>query len=1155
MSSFIHLHVHSEYSLLDSPVKIQSLIEKTQALQMPAIALTDHGNILGAVHFYKTARQADVKPIIGAEMYVAFGSRLEKPRKEREEGNYHHLVLLVKNAEGYRNLSQLISHSYQDGFYRKPRIDKELLHTHTQGLVALSACIQGEVPFYFLHHQDEKAYDCARWYREVFGDDYYIEVQNHGLPRQLAVLDKLKTLSRDLSIPLVITNDVHYIEQEDADAREVLICIQTNHLLSDSDRPMKKETEEMYLKSAGEMKTLFPDDSPALDITMDIAAKCNYSFKLGTYYLPEFKVDKGKTVDQVFREICEQGFDALKPEFSRSRYPLTVYEKRLTYEMDKIIEMGFPGYFLIVWDIIQFAKTRKIPVGPGRGSVVGSLVAYVMGITSIDPLKYNLIFERFLNPERISLPDIDIDFDTDHRDQVIQYIRKTYGDDNVAQIVTFGRMKTKLAIRDIGRVLDIKLSLVDKLAKALPDHTKGILTEYQQNQDFQKQLKLLPQKQVDQLIGFAAKLENTVRHTSMHAAGVVIAPRELSEFLPLYKAKGNIVTQFEKDEVEEIGLLKMDILGLKTLTILRRILEEIKEREGVEIDINNLPLDDPATFQVFQNGETDGIFQFESPGMRQFLKRSHPTKIEDLIVLNGLYRPGPLESGMAERYIKRKRNEEPTEFLFEEIRETLQDTYGIIVFQEQVMQISQIIAGFSMAKADQMRKIMGKKLTDEIQKMEKDFIRGGVQNGHPRAKLKELFSQIETFAGYGFNKSHSAAYTHIAYQTAYLKAHYLNYFMCANLTNESSKTTTDSKIVQYISQCKKHGIRILPPSINRSYENFVPESGGTIRFGLKGLKNVGESAIRSILSEREKNGPFKDLGDFVTRIDLCKVNKAVLESLVKAGGLDDFGYHRSVLYSSVEDFIHQGDAIRKLRARGRQSLFGEQDFLKTITIPQDQAEMEEWPDDQIVQYEREISGIYLSYNPVEKFEHELKRIANCTSARLGDFNGDSVRLGGVFTQIKELTARKNKKKYGELFFEDLTGRVKILAFNQIWKDYRDKIAIDKPFFIVASLKRSDQETVLFLESAVPFEEYLQKKAEAVIIHFPSHLITRRFIRDLKKALEKNRASTPYRIYIQTGDQKQVVLNPLEEQGGLDPTLAMKKEIEELTGENSVEIIY
>jgi DNA polymerase-3 subunit alpha len=751
------------------------------------------------------------------------------------------------------------------------------------------------------------------------------------------------------------------------------------------------------------------------------------------------------------------------------------------------------------------------------------------------------------------MPDIDIDFDTEHRDEVIEYIKDKYGHESVAQIVTFGKMKTKLAIRDIGRVLDIKLNLVDKLVKTLPDTIKSLETEIRNNKDFKEQLKHLPKS--NQLIDFALKLENTVRHTGMHAAGVVIAPRKLPYFLPLYKAKGNIVTQFEKDEVEEIGLLKMDILGLKTLTILKKILKEIKEHEGVDLDLDNLPLDDRETYKVFQKGETDGIFQFESPGMRQFLKRSHPDKIEDLIVLNGLYRPGPLESGMAEIYIKRKRGEEKTDYLFPEMKEILKDTFGIIVFQEQVMKISQVISGFTMGKADEMRKIMGKKLEHKIKEVEVNFIKGGIKNKHNKKKLEDLFSQIKTFARYGFNKSHSAAYAHIAFQTAYLKAHYLTHFMCANLTNESTKPSTDSKIVQYISECKKAKIKILPPNINKSFTNFIPETKTAIRFGLRGLKNVGEAALLSIITERKKHGPYKDLSGFIKRIDLNKVNKAVLESLIKAGALDDFKFNRSVLFASVEYIISQAEAINKHKNQNQRSLFGEDNIFNRINIPEENLKLHEWSNEKIIQHEREISGIYLSYNPIEKYEYELKRICNTTINSLPEFNGEIARIGGVFTKIKELTAKKNNKKYGELFFEDLTGRIKILAFNNTWQTCREIIEIDKPFFLITTLKKSDKEAVLFLNEAIPFEEYLNKKAAGIVIKFPSHLIDNNFIANLKQAIHNNRASTPFRIYIQTPDNQQVVLNPSALSAGLSPTLIMKKEIEQITGNNTVEIVY
>ena len=802
MNSFIHLHLHSEFSLLDSNLKIPDLIAKANKLNMPAIAMTDHGNILGAVNFYKNATKKGIKPIVGSELYIAENSRFSKPNRKKGEINYHHLVALVKNKQGYRNLCELITEAYLEGFYRKPRIDKEILEKYKDGLIILSACIQGEIPYNLLHNREEKAYDSARWYRETFKDDYYLEMQDHGLSEQLEVIPKLQQMSSDLSIPLVATNDVHYLEKEDSDAREILICLQTGNVLSDPDRPMKKQTSEMYLKSTREMNELFSDIPEAISTTFDIAAKCNFEFKLGELSLPTFKVPEEITIDGYFEKICLEGFEKLRDSLADKKDNINIYEKRLKYEIDKIREMGFPGYFLIVWDIIKFSKDNNIPVGPGRGSVVGSLVAYVMGITNVDPLEYDLLFERFLNPERISMPDIDLDFETERRGEVIDYIREKYGKENTAQIVTFGKMKAKMAIRDIGRVLELPLSDVNQIAKMIQDGPKVELKkEIDSNSELRDAIKQKPERK--KLIEFALKLENNVRHTSMHAAAVVIAPRKMTEFMPLYKTKDDIVTQFEKDEVEEVGLLKMDILGLNTLTIIKNILDEIYDVEKIKIDLDSISLNDEKTYKVFQAGKTDGIFQFESSGMRDFLKRSKPERIEDLIALNALYRPGPLNSGMAESYVKRKIGKEKVAYIFPELESILKDTYGVIVYQEQVMQISVTLAGFSLGRADEMRKVMGKKLEHKLPALEVAFVTGAVKKGFNKKKSEKIFSQMKEFAQYGFNKSHSTAYGFIAYQTAYLKAHFPVYFMAAHLTSESSKAAKGSKIIQYISESKK----------------------------------------------------------------------------------------------------------------------------------------------------------------------------------------------------------------------------------------------------------------------------------------------------------------------------------------------------------------
>lgn len=1153
MRSYIHLHLHSEFSLLDSNLKIPALIRKVKDLNMPAIALTDHGNILGAVNFYKEAKQYDIKPIIGAELYLAAGSRFEKPSKN--EINYHHLIVLVKNLQGYKNLSELITLSFLEGFYRKPRIDKDILKKHHEGLIVLSACIKGEIPQYFLLGKDEMAIEATRWYRELFKDDFYIEIQNHFLKEQIEVLPKLIQLSKDESIPMVATNDVHYLTPEDAEAREILICLQTNDVLSNSERPMKMDTSEMYLKSTKEMVELFPQLPESIDATLDIAAKCNFDFKLGEYFLPNFHVPDHLKIDDYFESICQDGFEKIKNKLDLRRFGLQTYQSRLDYEIEKIREMGFPGYFLIVWDIVAFAKQRGIFIGPGRGSVVGSLVAYVMGITSIDPLKYDLIFERFLNPDRISLPDIDIDFDPERRDEVIDYIREKYGRDNVAQIVTFGKMKAKMAIRDIGRVLEIPLTDVDKLAKLIPDGPKVFLKkEIESNPELQKEISRAPENK--KLIDFALKLENTVRHTSMHAAGVVIAPRKLTEFMPLYKTKDEITTQFEKDEVEEIGLLKMDILGLKTLTIIKNILRSVNEIEKANLDIDNINLNDKKTFKIFKDGDTDGIFQFESSGMREYLKKSKPDKIEDLIVLNALYRPGPLGSGMADQYVNRKLGKEKISFIFPELEEILKDTYGIIIFQEQVMQISVRIAGFSMSKADELRKVMGKKLTHKLPGLEKEFMSGAIKRGYNRKKLEALFSQMSTFAEYGFNKSHSTAYAFLAYQTAYLKAHFPVYFMSAHLTSEAEKTTTSSKIIQYISESKKMGITILPPDINKSQEIFTAEAGSSIRFGLRGLKNVGETAIRSILKARQEGGPFKNYPGFISRIDLTKVNKAVIESLIKSGAMDTFGIPRRALFENVEEVIKQASILEKSRHQNQMLLFSEKETGMGISIPKESLQNPEWGENIIIQGEKEITGIYISHNPIEKFRNEIQKVSNTTISQIeaNEFSSELVKLGGVVTQYKQ---RKSKKGefYGEMYFEDLTGRIKVLTFKDKWENLKKSIKLDFPYFLEGRLPlRDEKEVNIYLENMVELEVFLRKKARKIIIKIDYSQLNKAFTEKLNTLIERNRDDVPYLIVIGRKDGYRTIVTPGEKEG-LKPTLSMKKDLENLIGENSVEIIY
>jgi DNA polymerase-3 subunit alpha len=1155
MKSFIHLHLHSEYSLLDSTLKIDDLLKKALAFQMPAVALTDHGSILGAVNFYKKALQSEIKPIIGSELYLAPRSRFDKPNRREDELNYFHLLVLVKNDQGYRNLCELITASFLEGFYRKPRIDKELLEKYKDGLLVMSSCIQGEVPHHLLRGREDKAVEAARWYQEVFKDNFFLEIQNHGLPEQLQVLPQLTDMANKLSIPLVASNDVHYLTKEDADAREILICLQTGDVISNTERAMKMESEQMYFKSSEEMAQLFAHIPDCLDNTFEIASRCNFEFKLKKYFLPNFKVPGKLPIDDYFEKICLEGFERIKHQYlakaKHLKHSHEEYQKRLLYEIEKIREMGFPGYFLIVWDIIRFAKESDIPVGPGRGSVVGSLVAFVMGITNIDPLEYDLIFERFLNPERVSLPDIDIDFDGERRDEVIEYIRTKYGEDNVAQIVTFGRMKAKMAIRDIGRVMEIKLSEVNRLAKMIPEGPKVELSDViEKNPELQREIKHNPQ--TVKLINYALKLENNIRHTSMHAAGVVIAPKKLTEYMPLYKTKDDITTHFEKDEVESIGLLKMDILGLKTLTIIKNIIREVRENQGINIDLENINLLDGKTFKVFQKGDTDGIFQFESSGMRDYLKKTKPAKIEDLIVLNALYRPGPLQSGMADIYVNRKMGREKVTYMFLDLEEILKDTYGIIVFQEQVMQISVLVAGFSMSEADELRKIMGKKEVSKMPAQEKRFIERGIKRGYDKKKVEELFSQMKTFAEYGFNKSHSTAYAYLAYQTAFLKAHYPVYFMSAHLSSEAEKTSTSSKIIQYVSESKKMAIAILPPDINKSRENFHVESTSSIRFGLIGLKNVGSNALNIMLKARKEGGEFKNFNDFVTRVDLSKVNKSVLESLIKAGAFDCFGLKRHTLFASVGDIIKRSATIEKNRGKNQKNLFSEE--IIDSYIPEEYLKLEDWSESEMIKGEKEIAGIYVTHNPLEKFSSEISKVSNTTILAIQnkEFKGEIIKLGGVVTEFTPRTSKKGDA-YGEIFFEDLSGRIKVLCFKDRWAALEKNLHLDVPYFLEGRMPESE-ETNIYLESLQELEAMLKKKARKIVITINYDQIDENFNEKLEQKLEKNRDSVPYMIVINHVDSARVVINS-EAGQGIRATASMKKDIEKLTGPNSIEILF
>src|SRR5246127_3350835 len=936
---FIHLHVHTDYSLLDGACETSELLDEASRQKMPAVAITDHGNLFAAANFFYEASKRDVKPIVGCEVYVARGSRHdrgEKPtngnersqtsdRDEMEPGSRgsNHLVLLCENLEGYHNLIKLVSSGFLEGFYYKPRIDYELLQKHNRGLIALSACLKGPVTEAVVNEKYDQARENAYRLRDIFGkQNFFLEIQDQGLEIEKNINPHLVRLSKESGIPLVATNDCHYLHHEDAHAQEVLLCIQTGKTMGDTNR-MKFATDQFYFKSAVEMAKVFGEIPEALRRTVDIAVRCNVKIDRIKNPFPEFKVPSGHTPGSYFEKVVREGFATRVPYLERMAKagalanPLVEYERRLSSEIQMLQTMRYEGYFLIVWDFIHYARTQDVPVGPGRGSAAGSLVSYAMRITDVDPLQYNLLFERFLNPERVSMPDIDIDFCMRRRGELIEYVTQKYGRENVAQIITFGTMAAKAAIKDVGRAMDIPYGEVDKLAKLVPNKL---------NIELEEALKEAPQlkaainadERMKDLMAVALRLEGLSRHASTHAAGVVISPRPLTDVVPVYKtSRDEITTQYDMNALERIGLLKMDFLGLTTLTVLQDTVRMIEQNRGVRVDLDNLTLDDAGTYKLFTRGDTTAIFQFESHGMRDILRRYQPTRIEDLTALNALYRPGPIQGGMIDDFIKRKHGTTKVTYELPQLKDILEETYGVILYQEQVMQIANKLASFSLGEADILRRAMGKKKKEEMAAQRAKFMAGCATNKIPEKKAERIFNLMEEFAGYGFNKSHSCAYALLAYQTAFLKTHYPVEFMAALLTSEAGNT---DKTVKYINEARGMGISILPPDVNESDLYFIPV-GEAIRFGLAAIKNVGENTAKAIRESRLSQGEFRSLYEFCERIESRFLNKRVFESLIKSGAMDSLGARESML-ASVDDAITAQQRAARKRESGQHGLFG-----------------------------------------------------------------------------------------------------------------------------------------------------------------------------------------------------------------------------------------
>ncbi|HOP75007.1 MAG TPA: DNA polymerase III subunit alpha [Bacillota bacterium] len=1015
MTQFVHLHVHTQYSLLDGAADLERLLKTVADYGMPAVAMTDHGVMYGSLKFYQQAKKMGVHPVLGCEVYLAPRSHRDKAPKV--DDNLSHLVLLAESNEGYRNLMKLVSIAHLDGFYYKPRVDLELLRKYSKGLIALSACMSGEIPRLILNDRYETAKERVGLYQEIFGrDSFYLELQMQHLQGQRMLNHQLMRLAAECGAPLVATNDVHYIYKEDAQVHDVLLCIQTGKTVDEPNR-LKFPNAEFYLKTADEMAELFLDCPVAIENTVRIAERCQVELELGKFHMPKFEVPEESTAGRYLEQLCREGISNRKLAWNET------YEKRLVYELQTIEQMGFAGYFLVVWDFVHYAKNHNIMVGPGRGSAAGSLVAYLLGITDLDPLANGLLFERFLNPERVSMPDIDIDFCYERRSEVIDYVRKRYGAERVAQIITFGTMAARAAVRDVGRVLGIPYGEVDKLAKLIP-HELGISLREAIEQSAELRAMIEGNPRLQRLIAIASRVEGFPRHASTHAAGVVIAADPLTEYLPLTRStEDEILTQFPMEDIEALGLLKMDFLGLRTLTVLRDTLRWIERNRHQSLELSRIPLDDPATYRLLQSGSTLGVFQLESRGIRSLMIRLKPENLSDITALVALYRPGPLGSGMVDDFIRAKHGEQKLNYLHPGLEPILRETNGVILYQEQVMRIASEIGGFSLGEADLVRRAMGKKKPEVLAAMRAQFVKGAAERGVTEAIANELFDLMEYFSGYGFNKSHSAAYGLVAYETAYFKANYPQEFMAALLT---SVMGNGDKVGLYVEECRRMGLTILHPDINRSYAAFTPE-GDHIRFGLMGIKNVGLGAIERIVAEREAQGEFRSLYDFCRRVTHQLVNKRVIESLVYAGAFDFTGMHRKQLLVMLENYFEQNPRLSHQRNQLNllEPIF-EEELAPTPVVGG-------FTKKELLEQEKEYLGVYLSGHPLDEWMDKFRQNQVMTIAELEEeADGKEVLIGGVVIGWRTLTTKAGAVM-AAFRLEDLTGAVEVVVFPKLFE--------------------------------------------------------------------------------------------------------------------------
>ncbi len=1141
--------------MLDGACNIERLVKRVKELDMPAVAMTDHGNIFGAVAFVNAAKEAGVKPILGCELYIC---KKEDHRASPEGDSYNHLVVLAENDEGYRNLVKIVSEASLHGFYYKPRISKKFLAEHSRGLIGLSACLKGEVAESLTEGKYDAAREAAVTFRDIFGKgNFYLEIQDQGLPDEARIQSNLLKLEKDLGIHLVATNDSHYLCEDDSHAQDVMLCIQMGKTINDTNR-LKFSGNQFYVKSAVEMAKVFSGYEYVLARTLEIAERCNVRLEKVHDPFPKFEVPAGYSLPDYFEHITRQGFanrlNILRElqAMGRLKHSLEDYEQRLSREISIIRQMQFAGYFLIVWDFIRYAKERNIPVGPGRGSAAGSCVAYALGITDIDPLQNELLFERFLNPERISLPDIDIDFCMNRRGEVIDYVTQKYGRDNVAQIITFGTMAAKAAIKDSGRAMDIPYAEVDRIGKMIPT-TLNITIDQALKDSPPLAAAYQNEPQTKELIDTAKRLEGLVRNAGVHAAGVVISPQPLTDLVPLHRTKNDeIVTAYDMKAVEKLGLLKMDFLGLTTLTIIDDALRLIQQTRGERLDLQKLALDDKETYErVFHTGLTSGVFQFESHGMRDVLRRYKPTCVEDLTALNSLYRPGPIQGGMIEDFVERKWGRKKVEFDLPELEPLLKETFGVIVYQEQVMQIANRLAGYSLGEADLLRRAMGKKDPEAMAKQRERFVRGATERGFPQRKIEKLFDLMEQFAGYGFNKSHSAAYALLAYQTAFLKTHYPVEFMAALLTSVSGST---DDVVKYINECREMGIAVEPPDVNVSDAYFTPH-GEAIRFGLAAVKNVGHNAIESIVAARKEAGEFKSIFQFCEKVDLHLLNKRVMESLIKSGAMDRLG-RRAQLMAVVDNAMEQAQKTQKDAALGQHGLFGvfQQDDAPQAEKPL--PNIPDWDEHQRLGHEKEILGFFITGHPLEKYREKLldfNALSTTEVAELKSSTGrDEVSIGGI---LKNIRVAKSKK--GDLYaqgqLEDMNGSVDILCFADAYKRLADKLKLTVPVLAKGGVRVEDgSNSKLMIGDITPLEQAQPKLPQHLRIKIPVEDVSPATIDELHALCLERRGAARVLFDLERKGDFTVVM---EAEGyNVLPDRAFIHRVEELCGRGSVRVV-